>query len=265
MGVSHHRGGCEKVITETEKTFEELLDEKRVLSALATLGISSAVFGHETESAITTFKDAASNARGYLTKANPDIPIAIEQLNEALSQAKLISSWGVFALSRIEKDKRVKRNRRVTDIIKKTLEQIQPALDALDIKVETKLNKVMAFTYAMDIESIFLNLLTNAFSAVPNSDRARKIKIFLDHENREQGKGMVFSVSDSGPGIASEYRDKIWEPLFTTKIGNKERQSGTGLGLTIVKSIVTELEGEIKLETDKELGGAKFTIWLPKN
>jgi signal transduction histidine kinase len=255
----------EKVITETEKTFEELLDEKRVLSALATLGISSAVFGHETESAITTFKDAANNARGYLSKATPDIPVAIEQLNEALNQAKLISSWGVFALSRIEKDKRVKRTRRVTDIIKKTLEQIQPALDALDIKVETKLNKVMASTYAMDIESIFLNLLTNAFSAVPNSDRARRIKIFLDHENREQGKGMVFSVSDSGPGIAQEYRDKIWEPLFTTKIGNKERQSGTGLGLTIVKSIVTELEGEIKLETDKELGGAKFTIWLPKN
>lgn len=255
----------EKVITETEKTFEELLDEKRVLSALATLGISSAVFGHETESAITTFKDAASNARGYLTKPNPDIPVAVEQLNEALNQARLISSWGVFALSRIERDKRVKRNRRVTDVIKKTLEQIQPALDALDIKVETNLNAVMASTYAMDIESIFLNLLTNAFSAVPNSDRARKIRIFLDHENRAKAKGMVFSVADSGPGVAPEYRDKIWEPLFTTKIGNKERQSGTGLGLTIVKSIVTELEGEIKLEADEELKGAKFTIWLPRN
>jgi hypothetical protein len=254
----------EKVISETEKTFEELLEEKRVLSALATLGISSAVFGHETESAITTFKDAANNARGYLMKPTPDIPIALEQLKEALNQARLISSWGVFALSRIEKDKRVKRLRRVTDIIKKTLEQIQPALDALDIKVETNLRKVMASTYAMDIESIFLNLLTNAFSAVPNSDRERKIKIILDHENRGEIKGMVFSVSDSGPGIAPEYRDKIWEPLFTTKIGNKERQSGTGLGLTIVRSIVTELEGEIKLETDSILKGAKFTIWLPR-
>lgn len=255
----------EKVITETEKTFEELLEEKRVLSALATLGISSAVFGHETESAITTFKDAASNAKGYLTKKEPDIKIAIEQLTEALNQARLISSWGVFALSRIEKDKRIKRNRRVTDIIKRTIEQIQPALDALDIKIETNLENVMASTYVMDIESIFLNLLTNAFSAVPNSDRERKIKIFLDHENRGEVRGMIFSVSDSGPGVAPEYIDKIWEPLFTTKIGNKERQSGTGLGLTIVKSIVTELEGEIKLERDAELKGAKFIIWLPRN
>lgn len=254
-----------KVIEETEKTFEELLDEKRVLSALATLGISSAVFGHETESAITTFKDAANNARDYLTKATPNVTIAVEQLNEALNQARLISSWGVFALSRIEKDKRIKRLRRVTDIIKRTLEQIQPALDSLDIKVEMSLEKVMAYTFAMDIESIFLNLITNAFSAVPNSDRERQIKILLNHENRGPKKGMVFSVSDSGPGIAPEYHDKIWEPLFTTKIGKKERQSGTGLGLTIVKSIVTELEGEIKLETDNELQGAKFIIWLPRN
>jgi len=255
----------EKVIIDTEKTFEELLDEKRVLSALATLGISSAVFGHETESAITTFKDNANNARGYLMKKTPDIGIALEQLDEALSQAKLISSWGVFALSRIEKDKRIKRSRRVTDIIKRTIDQIQPALDALDIKIEKHLESVMALTYAMDIESIFLNLITNAFSAVPNSDRERKIKIILEHENKGEIKGMNLSVSDSGPGIAPEYQDKIWEPLFTTKIGKKERQSGTGLGLTIVKSIVTELEGEIRLENDPELKGAKFIIWLPRN
>ncbi len=262
----------EKVITDTEQTFEELLDEKRVLSALATLGISSAVFGHETESAITTFKDAASNARGYLAKDTPDIEIALEQLNEALNQAKLISSWGVFALSRIEKDKRVrKRDRKITPIIKRVLEQIQPALDALDITVETELERVVASTYAMDIESIFLNLLTNAFNAVPNSDRKRKIRVVLkyDHrkdpnDNKKEIKGMLFSVADSGPGVAPEYHDKIWEPLFTTRIGKKERQSGTGLGLTIVRSIVTELEGEITLEKDADLEGAKFSIWLPK-
>ncbi len=255
----------EKVIDDTEKTFEELLDEKRVLSALATLGISSAVFGHETESAITTFKDNANNARGYLTKEKPNIPIAIEQLNEAMNQARLISSWGLFALSRIEKEKRIKRPRKITSIIKKVLEQIQPALDALDIHVEKKLSKVMASTYTMDIESILLNLLTNAFSAVPNSERERKIKIVLDHDNRGDIKGMILSVSDSGPGVAKEYRDKIWDPLFTTKIGKKQRQSGTGLGLTIVRSIVAELEGEIALEIDEELKGAKFSVWLPRN
>ena len=254
----------ENVITETEKTFEDLLEEKRVLSALATLGISSAVFGHETESAITVFQDSASNAKGYLTKQEPNIEIAIDQLTVALKQAKLISSWGVFALSRIEKDKRKPRSRSITDIIKKVLEQIKPALDALEIKVESKLDRVIAITHAMDIESILLNLLTNAFSAVPNSERERKIKILLTHENRNEVKGMIMSISDSGPGIAPEYNDKIWEALFTTKIGKKERQSGTGLGLSIVKSIVTELEGEITLGTDEELKGAQFNIWLPR-
>lgn len=255
----------ENVIDETEKTFEEILEEKRVLSALATLGISSAFFGHETESAITTFKDAANNAKGYLIKKNPDINIAIEQLTEAIHQAKLISSWGVFALSRIENEKRKKRKRLITEIVEKLIEQIRPALDALNVELEIKLDKVSASTFTMDIESILLNLLTNALGAVPNSDRQRKIRIDLFHENKNDIKGMILSVSDSGPGIAKEYLDKIWKPLFTTKIGSKERQSGTGLGLTIVKSIVTELQGDIKVEIDDELKGAKFIIWLPRN
>lgn len=255
----------EKVIEETEKTFEELLEEKRVLNALATLGISSAVFGHETESAITTFRDNANNARDYLTKSVPNLPVAIEQLNEALNQARLISSWGIFALSRIEKDKRIKRKRSVTDIVKKVLDQVRPALSALNIQVVSELANVVSSTYAMDIESIFLNLLTNSFNAVPNSDRERKIKVVLAHENRSEIKGMLLSVSDSGPGVAAEFKDSIWLPLFTTKVGNKERQSGTGLGLSIVKSIVTDLQGEINLATDRQLMGAKFSIWLPRN
>lgn len=261
---SHSIGVIENVIDDTEKTFEQLMDEKRVLNALATLGISSAVFGHETESAISIFRVTTNNAKDILALPKPDVKTAIKQINEALKQAKLISSWGVFALSRIEKDKRIKRNRKVNEIIARTLSQVKPALDALNIEIESNLREVIASTFPMDIESIFLNLLTNAFSAVPNSKRKRKIRIDLDHENKGVELGMEISIADSGPGIAREYIDKIWLPLFTTKIGEAERESGTGLGLTIVKSIVTELEGEIRVEHDRELKGAKFVIWLPR-
>ncbi|MEO6302864.1 MAG: sensor histidine kinase [Bacteroidia bacterium] len=252
-----------QAIVETEKTFEELLEEKRVLGALATLGISSAVFGHETESAINTFRKNAKNAKDSLSKKKPEVAEALAELNEAVIHAKIVGGWGEFALSRIENEKRKKINRKITELIKLTIKQVKPAFDGRNIEIEKKLGNVIAKAHAMDIESIVLNLITNSFNAVPNTNRPRKIRIELDHENRSEKKGMILVVADSGPGIAKEYIDKIWIPLWTTKVGKKGRD-GTGLGLTIVKSIVEELEGDITVGIDKELGGAKFSIWLPR-
>jgi signal transduction histidine kinase len=51
--------------------------------------------------------------------------------------------------------------------------------------------------------------------------------------------------------------------LFTTKVDKDGRQVGTGLGLTIVKSIIEELGGNKSVGEDLKLKGARFTIWLP--
>ena len=60
--------------------------------------------------------------------------------------------------------------------------------------------------------------------------------------------------------------ERIWEPIFSTKIGEKKRiPTGTGLGLTIVESIVNELNGFAEAINSKKFKGAQFTIWLPKN
>ena len=83
----------------------------------------------------------------------------------------------------------------------------------------------------MDIESILLNLLTNAYSAVPNSKRDRVIRVAPKNEYIKDKKGIFLSVSDSGPGVAKEFMNSIWDPLFTTKIGKSDQRSGTGLGI----------------------------------
>ena len=63
-------------------------------------------------------------------------------------------------------------------------------------------------------------------------------------------------VSDSGPGIPNEFREKIFEPFFSTKA------TGTGLGLSTCKRIATQHGGTISVQ-DGELGGASFVISLP--
>ena len=93
--------------------------------------------------------------------------------------------------------------------------------------------------------------------------------IRIEKENKKVLKASVngyhFTVSDTGPGIAKEVMHRIYEPLFSTKTvgANKSKSVGTGLGLTIVKSIVDDLQGEIKVDHDPKLKGARFKIWLP--
>ena len=63
-------------------------------------------------------------------------------------------------------------------------------------------------------------------------------------------------VSDNGPGIDPRDRDRLFEPYFTRKAG------GTGLGLTIVNTIVTDHNGFVRVK-DREGGGATFTLEFP--
>ena len=118
----------------------------------------------------------------------------------------------------------------------------------------------------MDIESILVNLLTNAYTACNQKPGIRKVIVFVGREDKRNQKGYNITVSDTGFGIANEFKNRIFDPLFSTKIiaSGESKSIGTGLGLTIVKSIVDELGGEISFDKDPDLKGARFKIWLPK-
>ncbi len=92
------------------------------------------------------------------------------------------------------------------------------------------------------------NLLSNAVEATQNG--AIRIAVL-----RSAG-GVELTISDSGPGIPAELRQRIFEPYFTTK------ERGTGLGLALVKQTVLAHGGTIAA-TDAEGGGTRFVITLP--
>lgn len=98
---------------------------------------------------------------------------------------------------------------------------------------------------------VFLNLALNARDAMPSGGT-------LGLRTTRAGYFLRVTISDTGPGIAPEIRDRIFEPFFTTKEAGK----GTGLGLTVVESIVRSHGGSIQL--DPAAGpGAHFHVLLP--
>jgi signal transduction histidine kinase len=94
-----------------------------------------------------------------------------------------------------------------------------------------------------------MNLMINAAEA---SDRAGRVRFTV---NRLEG-GVTLSVEDNGSGIAPSLHEKVMGAFFTTK------ETGSGLGLTSVRSCVDIHAGTMSIG-DSELGGAKFSIWLP--
>ncbi len=103
---------------------------------------------------------------------------------------------------------------------------------------------------------VFLNLLVNAAHALPE-DRSAENVIRVRSFRAEDGRVAV-EISDTGAGISRDHLPHLFEPFFTTKpVGQ-----GTGLGLWICHEIVTELGGEIQVESETGVGST-FRVLLP--
>ena len=114
---------------------------------------------------------------------------------------------------------------------------------------------------------VFVNLITNAIQAVEIEQKEAlergetpepgRVIIFLRNSTRNGYYDIV--VDDNGPGVTDENLDRLFTPNFTTK------SSGTGLGLAICRNIIEKCDGEIGYRRSTVLGGASFSVTLPKH
>ncbi len=261
------KGKIERVVEKFESASQyigEVIDENRVFRGLATIGISTAVFGHETQSTISRLKSQINSAYNALTLKDPvDIIRATARLKEAEDSAYHVSKWGQFALSRVKKDKRTRKQMDVDKIVFKLLDEISDVFVNSNITLIKNIEPVVSKVFVMDIESILLNLLTNAYAFAGNSE-TKTVRVELKpHENKNGIKGFSLTVADSGPGVDEDMLDTIWEPLVSTKKDRFGYDTGTGLGLTIISNTVNDLEGSYSVNKDEKLGGACFYVWIP--
>lgn len=101
---------------------------------------------------------------------------------------------------------------------------------------------------------VFLNLLVNARQAMEAAGKGRRLTV----RTGRRGPVVEIHVSDDGPGIPAELRDKVFEWFFTTKPPGE----GTGLGLAISREILQAHGGNLRVE-ETPGGGATFVIELP--
>ena len=112
---------------------------------------------------------------------------------------------------------------------------------------------------------VFVNLITNAIQAVEikqkemqNIGEEYQGRIFIALRNGTTDGFYDIVVDDNGDGVKEENQSRLFTPNFTTKSG------GTGLGLAICRNIIEKCDGTISYSRSFRLGGASFTVSLPK-
>jgi signal transduction histidine kinase len=144
-----------------------------------------------------------------------------------------------------------KKSLLLTDLLKETLEFVDPMLGDQNIAVHTEFSPDPLYVLGDpdQLKQVFLNLLQNAMDAI---NGVGQIRIAL----QSNGLSAEIEFRDSGPGIPPEMIEKIFDPFFTTK------PEGTGLGLAITKNIIQEHGGEIGVRSETGEGTC-FLLRLP--
>lgn len=145
----------------------------------------------------------------------------------------------------------------INAMLEETLALVRTHLRHGKVLVETDLapDLPQPLGNADQLRQVALNLMLNACDAMVDGGTLRVSTRYVP-PNNTSGAEVIFQISDTGPGIAPEYKPHLFEPFYTTK------PHGTGLGLTISAHIVTQHGGRIEVESE-EGAGATFTIRLP--
>lgn len=139
-------------------------------------------------------------------------------------------------------------------IIEGTLDLCRERLknNSIELRLETP-PPIAIDCREFQISQVLLNLLNNSLDAIENS--AEK---WVAIKYKDRGNGLEIHVSDSGPGIPDNLKEKIMQPFFTTK----EVGKGTGLGLSISRGILLDHNGSLLLNTASP--HTCFIVSLPK-
>jgi len=239
---------------ELQAAHDKLLETQEQLirsEKLAAIGQLASGVGHELRNPLGAIKNAGFYIRRRV--ANTDLPNTEPRVIEFLdiieeevnSANKVITD--LLGFSRVAKPTVAPAN--IAGIIEDAL-KYTPVPENVTLVKDINNNLPMAMVDGEQIKQVFLNIALNALQAMAEKGGRLEIRA------TDKGKFVEVEFIDTGGGIPDSIKNKIFDPLFTTKA------KGVGLGLSVCKTIIERHEGDIKVKS--RVGkGTTFTLSLP--
>ena len=247
-----------RLLSEAEQRERELREKQAQLvqsAKLASLGELAAGIAHEVNNPLNNIGLFVGNAVDHLKQEALDrekilhpLTIALQQVSKA---ATIIAHLRTFARAAGVDRQPLSMNPLIRSAL--SLMQDQLRLRNIDVTVDLSSHDATVLGNALQLEQVFINLLTNARDAVEQMPR-KGITI----ASVVRGDQLDITVQDTGIGVPADLQPRIFDPFFTTK----EVGKGTGLGLSISYGIIQEHGGQLLVETPPDTG-ARFRIRLP--
>jgi C4-dicarboxylate-specific signal transduction histidine kinase len=254
----HIMGDLRETTQEMERREQELRDKQEQLiqaGKLATLGELTTGVAHELNNPLNNIGLFVGNVIDYVRLGQVDNERMLGDLEKVVDQVKkateIISHLRTFGRAAPVTVEPVS----VNDVIERALSLTQEQVRLREIEIDLDLcaDAPVVLGNSIQLEQVFINLLTNARDALAEADE-RRIGIFCSIE----GDAVVTVLRDTGPGIPEGLEQRIFDPFFTTK----DVGTGTGLGLSITYGIIKDHRGSISVESTPG-EGASFRIELP--
>ncbi|MEN6482090.1 MAG: ATP-binding protein, partial [Anaerolineaceae bacterium] len=218
----------------------------------AVLGDYTAAFAHDVRNPINNISTGLQLLAASFSEDDPSQDVINRMQGDCTRLNHLMESFLAFSRPLELKYEPIE----VEPFLKRIIDRWQPRMARVNVKsmlhVDENVPKIIGDPRSL--ENVFTNLISNELEAMTESGdtlaiKAGRVQEINGHPNVE------VSVSDNGPGIPQDIKERIFEPFVTT------RKLGTGLGLAITKQIVNAHKGSIRV--DSFPGGTVFTVQLP--
>ena len=202
---------------------------------------------HEIKNPLTPMKLSVQSFKQRFNSKDPKIEEKIQDFSDTLVQqidvlSSISTAFSHFAELPAQKNENI-------DIISTTKLALE-IFNEKNISFESKIDSLKVKIDRTTLIRIITNLVKNSIQATDNVSQAK----IIVRIKKARDKATI-EIEDNGIGISRKNRDKIFEPKFTTK------SKGMGLGLSIIKNLVTNYNGEIDFKSSK--GKTTFKIELP--
>lgn len=237
-----YRGECER------RAFEQLALEA---SRFETLGRLVSGMMHDMGTPLTVLSSHIE-----LLMMDPDRGDLLKRLETMKSQVQYCSEMARSTMNYLRNDSGQLKHVSINDVMSSCLQVAAPLLRENRVQLNEELSEDTPLVNCdmVLMRQALMNLITNACQAMQGLEE--KGELYVTSWS-EEGMACI-AVEDSGSGIPEELRENVFETFFSTK-----GQSGTGLGLGVVRNVMRRFNGTASIENGKHGNGACFVLRMP--
>jgi signal transduction histidine kinase len=230
------------------------MSELNHMNRIATAGELSASIAHEVNQPLSGISSNASAAVRWINREKPDLAKAVASLEQIIAASHRASEIITSLRAMFKKDTNERSPVDINSLVLTVLAIVRIDLQRKGVELQTELEAELPAIAGnkVQLQQVLLNLVNNATEAM----HSVQYRVLTVQSELSECDRVRVSIKDTGPGVDPSDLDRIFKPLFTTKV------HGMGLGLSICHSIIESHGGRIWVEAGVDRGSI-FRFELP--